>query len=101
MGTGAKVLIVLGIVAGLGLVVCCGGAGFMAYKAAPRVTNNPAEVATKTQDIIEMDISEDQWEPVFHMEMSIPLLMDMSMANWKSKTAPETSAKTSCWTRKG
>lgn len=86
MGTGAKVLIVLGIVAGLGLVVCCGGAAFMGYQMKPTVTNTPAEVATKTQNIIPMEINEDQWEPVFHMEMSVPWVMDMSMANWKSKT---------------
>lgn len=85
MGTGAKVLIILGVVAGLGLLVCCGGGGLFLWNAKPTVTELPAEVVAKTRTVIPIEIDEEQWEPVFHMEMSVPFLMDLSMANWKSK----------------
>lgn len=85
MGAGAKVLIILGIVAGVGLLICCGGAGMFMWKAKPTVTQVPTEVTTRTTAILPVEIPEDKWEPAMHMSMSVPFIMDMSIAHWKSK----------------
>ncbi len=84
MGTGAKVLIILGVVAGLGMLVCCGGAGYLTYRARPKITEDPAEVAARTSAIIPMEIDREKWEPVRSFEQDV-MVMSWSVSQWKAK----------------
>lgn len=85
MGSGAKVLIILGIVAGVAVLACCGAGGLFVYKMKPNVTQAPEEVAARSNSIIPMDIDQEKWEPKFGMEMEVPFIMEFQMAHWSSK----------------
>ncbi len=85
MGTGAKVLIILGILAGVALLACCGGVGYLGYQMKPEITLAAAGVTERTGTIVEMDIDDEQWEPKMHMSMSVPWVMDMGIAHFESK----------------
>ncbi len=85
MSSGTKVLLILGIIAGGGLLLCCGGFAWFGYQMAPRVTQVPAEVSAKSKEVLDMEISEEDWEPKLSLEMSIPMIMDMHMISWQSK----------------
>ncbi|MFK7820811.1 MAG: hypothetical protein AB8G99_18980 [Planctomycetaceae bacterium] len=85
MGTGAKVLIILGILAGVAALACCGGIGYFGYQMKPVITTTASEVTERTGTIAEMEINQEKFEPKMHMSMSIPMVMDMSIAKWDSK----------------
>ncbi len=82
-GSGSKVLLILGTIAGLGLVVCCGGAGVGYYmlkdkiKDAFSMTSDPVEVKQKLDEIITIDVP-DQFSPMSAMRIS-PGVFTMKM----------------------
>lgn len=85
MGTGAKVLIVLGILAGVGVLLCCGGAAFFGSKIAPKISTVPAEVAAQSTAIIPLDIDESKWAGKNSIEQEIPFLMKWTYCVWDEK----------------
>lgn len=76
MSSTAKVLIVLGSIAGLGLVVCCGGLAFVGWKfqdvakkfAANLTTNDPPEIRARTARIVHIDIP-DEFPPMLAIDL--------------------------------
>ena len=75
MSTGAKVLIVLAIVFGILLVLCCGGViatfFYLQSYAAESFSEDPAKVAAVTQEIAQLDIPEGL-EPAGSVNMKVP-----------------------------
>jgi len=70
MSSTAKVLLVLGSIAGVCLLICCGGAVFMGFKfrdtikaVADATSNDPAVVKQRTQEVVEIEIPEE-FKPV-------------------------------------
>jgi hypothetical protein len=67
MSSTAKVLIVLGSIAGLCLLACCGGGIFVWFKAKDAIqnfaanftTNNPEEIRTRTAKIVHIDVPKE------------------------------------------
>jgi hypothetical protein len=67
MSSTAKVLVVLGSIAGVCLLACCGGGIFLYMKAKDAIQNfaqnftttNPAEIRDRTADIVHIDIPEE------------------------------------------
>ncbi len=84
MGTGAKVLIVLGILAGVGVLACCGGAAFFGYKAQPKISTVPAEVAAQSTAIIPMEIDESKWVGKNSIEQDV-IFMKWTYCVWDEK----------------
>jgi hypothetical protein len=77
MSTTAKVLLVLGSIAGIVMLVCCGGAAFFGYKfkdnikaIADATSNDPVVVKQRTQEVINIEIPEE-FSPV--MTIGFPL----------------------------
>ncbi len=87
MSTGAKVLIILAVVFGGFLLVCCGGMAFFAYSATKslNISQDPAEVAKVTAEIAEIDIPAGL-DPKMSMGGTIPLVgVSMHMAIYSDK----------------
>ena len=59
MSTFAKFLLVFVIVAGIGMVVCCGACGFFGYSFVPKVTTSPQEVVAAQAQICEITLPEN------------------------------------------
>jgi hypothetical protein len=73
MGTGAKVLLILGIIFAILIVLCCGGMGVMYYsmKSAMKISNDPAAIKALTKEIAEIDVPEPL-KPQMSMNMKVP-----------------------------
>ena len=72
MGTGAKVMLTLGIVFGVVLLLCCGGVGYFAYYIRKSITTDPAAVREITAKIVTIDLPQ-QFTPVMAFDdFSIP-----------------------------
>ena len=71
MSSTAKVLLVLGAIAGAGLLACCGGMAFVGWKfqgiaknfAENITTSNPDEIRARTAKIVHIDIP-DEFQPM-------------------------------------
>ena len=50
----------------------------------PVITTAPAEVTERSKDIVDLNTDEEKWEGKMHMKMSVPFIMDMSMAHFES-----------------
>ena len=83
--SGSKILLILGVVAGLAALACCGILGYGFYQMKPEITQKPNEVTERTGTIADMTIDQEKFEPKMHMSMSVPMVMDMSIAQWDSK----------------
>jgi hypothetical protein len=76
MSSTAKVLIILGSIAGVCLLACCGGVAFVGWKfqdfaknfAANFTTNNPDEIRARTAKIVHIDIPE-QFPPTLAFDL--------------------------------
>jgi hypothetical protein len=76
MSSTAKVLIILGSIAGVSLLACCGGVVFVGWKfqevaknfAANLTTNDPQEVRARTARIMHIDIPE-QFPPMMALDL--------------------------------
>ncbi|MBI3866587.1 MAG: hypothetical protein HY290_32295 [Planctomycetia bacterium] len=84
--SGSKVLLILGTIAGLFLVLCCGGAGFLYYKFKDTisVTTNAAEVKKQTSEIVTIDIPEG-YTPISAVRFS-PGIFTMKMMMYQGGT---------------
>lgn len=76
-----KVLLILGGVGGLCLLVCCGVAGFIGWKAKNSMSDDPVVITKLSQSIVEMDIPAD-----FTPKQSMDMFGVMKMAIY---TAPK------------
>jgi hypothetical protein len=63
MSSTAKVLLVLGTIAGVGLLLCCGGLAFVGFKykdifqgIAESTSSDPAVIKRRTQEVVQIDI---------------------------------------------
>ncbi len=76
MSTGAKVLLILGIVFLVCLLLCCGGGivvSLMASKYAKNaVSQDPVVIAQRQSEIIELEIPES-FKPQVSMDMKVPM----------------------------
>lgn len=74
MGSGSKVLLILGGVGGLFLLLCCGGGAYLFWQARNAlenlVTTDPAAIKTKTQSIAKIDVLPG-FKPVQAMDMIV------------------------------
>ncbi len=71
MGTAAKVLIVLAVVFGGLILLCCGGVYFTGMQVRDMVSEDPAIIAQTTEEITTIRVP-DGLEPVMSMDMKIP-----------------------------
>lgn len=72
MSRGAKLLIALGVGGGLLVLACCGvGIGTMYYFGTSMVSQDPAEVVAKTDEIAQIEIP-DQLKPAMSFDMKNP-----------------------------
>ena len=72
MSRGAKLLIVLGVVFGILILLCCGGGiGTMVYMGTSMVSDKPDVVVAKTDEIIQIEIP-DQLEPKMSFDLKVP-----------------------------
>lgn len=71
MSTGAKVLIALGVIFGALILLCCGGVITVIFYVRSAVSQDPAVVAAKTQEITRIDIPEGL-DPQQSFDMNIP-----------------------------
>lgn len=76
MSSTAKVLLALGLVAGVCMLVCCGGVAFFGFKlkdtivaVAESTSQDPAVIKQRTQEVIKIDIP-DEYTPI--MTIGIP-----------------------------
>jgi hypothetical protein len=83
--SGSKVLLILGVVAGVAALACCGILGYGIYQIKPVETKVASEVKERTATMVDLQIDEEKFEPTFHVSTSIPLYMDFSLAKWDSK----------------
>lgn len=72
----AKILLALGIVAGIGMVVCCGITGVMMYggyqMAANALSTDPQVVIQRANEIAEMEVI-DGYQPTFSVDITVPV----------------------------
>src|SRR6266550_182433 len=76
MSSTAKVLIILGSIAGVCLLVCCGGVAFVGWKfqdfakniAANFTTNNPDEIRARTAKIVHIEIPQE-YPPMLALDL--------------------------------
>ena len=76
MSSTAKVLIILGSIAGVCMLVCCGGGVFVWFKAKDAIqnfaqnfsTNDPQEIRARTAKIVHIDIPE-QFPPMLALDL--------------------------------
>lgn len=82
MSSTAKVLLILGSIGGLALLVCCGGAAFVAYKFKQNfsITSTPAEVNQQTQEIMQVEVP-DEFPPMMAMKIKLGPV-DMRLATY-------------------
>ncbi|HEY3968452.1 MAG TPA: hypothetical protein VGM05_28145 [Planctomycetaceae bacterium] len=87
--SGSKVLLILGTIAGLGLVVCCGGAGFLYYKFkdAISVTKDPVEVKKQTEELVTIEIP-STFTPLASTRVATPVV-NMKMIMYQSGAGNE------------
>jgi hypothetical protein len=73
--SGSKVLLILGIIGGLCLVVCCGGVGLLYYKFKDAIsyTTDAAEIKKQTQEVVTLDVP-DGYSPMTSMRISIGIV---------------------------
>ena len=72
MGSGAKVLLTLGMVLGVVLLLCCGVAGYFVYSVRHSVVTDPAAVRQITAKIVTIDLP-PQFTPTLAIDnLSIP-----------------------------
>ncbi len=72
MSRGAKLLIILGVGGGLLVLLCCGGViGYFVYYGASMMSNDPAVVAAKTDEITQIEIP-DGIEPKKSFDVKVP-----------------------------
>lgn len=72
-------LIILGIVAGLCMLVCCGGGAFLYYKFRGVVKSEPAEILAVQEKIVGIDIPEDL-RPAFALDIDFFSVFSMQWA---------------------
>ncbi len=74
MSSTAKVLLILGSIAGISLVLCCGGMAFVGWKfqnvAKEMFVTDPAVVRQRTEEIIHIDIPAD-YTPTHAMKFDL------------------------------
>ena len=70
--TGVKVLIVLAVIAGSCLLLCCGVGGYLVYWGKSMVSTDPATVATVSQKITPINVPEGL-EPAFSLDVTVPM----------------------------
>ena len=93
MSTTAKVLLVLGSIAGIVMLLCCGGFAFVGFKfkdefkaIADATSNDPAVVKQRTQEVIKIDIP-DEFTPV--MTIGVPFgAFSMKQFIYQNKANP-------------
>lgn len=71
MSTGAKVAIILGIVFGICLLVCCGVGGYFANKVGNAMTQDPAKIATIQQSMLTSIDLPAEYTPRMAMDFSL------------------------------
>jgi hypothetical protein len=81
MSSTTKVLLVLGSIAGLCLMLCCGGGVYLFYKAKDMVSisTSPQDVKQRTQEIVQIDVPDD-FVPAQSMKFAVPNVMSMKWA---------------------
>lgn len=72
MSSGAKVLLILGIVFGCLFLLCCGGLFLTGWWMKSKISDDPAVVARVSDEIVRIDVP-DGLDPAFSMDMKIPL----------------------------
>lgn len=74
----AKVLLVLGSIAGVGMLLCCGGGVYLFYKAKDfiSISMNPTEIKQRTQEIVQIEVPEG-FVPIQGVKIAIPNAMTM------------------------
>lgn len=76
MPTWAKVLLALGVTAGIGMVLCCGVMGVVMYggykMAAEAVSTDPQVVVQRANEIAKMEML-DGYQPKFSINMRVPV----------------------------
>jgi hypothetical protein len=78
MSSTAKVLLILGAIAGVGLLACCGGGVYFGFKAKDvfqefaknAISSDPAVIRQRTQEIVHIDIPEG-FEPSQSLQFSM------------------------------
>jgi hypothetical protein len=73
MSTTAKVLIILGLVFGVLVVLCCGGVIWVIYSVAHSFSDDPATTATVAAQITDIDVP-DGLRPAGSMDMKLPIV---------------------------
>ena len=78
MSSTAKVLLVLGSIAGVCLLLCCGGGAFFVYKAKDMIsmTDVPQEIKQRTEEIAHVEVV-DEFKPIQAMKIAVPNVMTM------------------------
>jgi len=79
MSTRAKVLIWLGVGFGGLCLLCCGGLVWIGYHFANSVSQDPAEIATVTEEMAGIDVP-DGLDPKMSMDMKVPISGQRIMA---------------------
>ena len=69
MSSTAKVVVILGSIAAVGLLACCGGGAFI-YDKIKNSSMNPGEIRKRTQEIVQIEILEG-FEPVQSMHVNL------------------------------
>lgn len=90
MSTGAKVAIILGIVFGVCLLVCCGVGGYFANKVGNAMTQDPAKIATIQQSMLTAIEIPADYTPRMAMDFSLAG-QGMKMAVYSPGSGPEPS----------
>ncbi len=76
MSTGAKVLLILGVIFLLCVLLCCGGGIIVSYMAGKymedAVTEDPVVVAQRKSEILDIELPES-FEPQASVDMSVPV----------------------------
>ena len=94
MATGTKVLLILLVVLGLFLLLCCGGLMFFGYLFGSYIkeaaSDDPAIVIATTQSITDIDIPA-QLKPAFSLNMKVPFSQQTLMV-WVAYTDKATQS---------
>ncbi len=84
MSSTAKVLLVLGSIAGVVMLLCCGGGVYLFYKAKDMVSmsSSAPDVKQRTDEIVQIDIPTD-FVPAQAFKFTVPNVMSMKWAIYK------------------
>jgi hypothetical protein len=76
MGTGCKVLLILGIIFLVGALACCGCLGWLGYSVSKGVSDDPAVVRSVTDEMLGVEVL-DGLDPALSMDVNIPVMGHM------------------------